>query len=849
MATKKITELPLINTISGSYSVVPIVIGNTVGTGNTDQISIENFSKFVTAYSAHTGSAGNIFTGPQTINNNVTITGNEVVNGNVTISGRLTVNEVYAHYETASIIYSDGSNKFGDSVLDKHEFTGSSNFIGSVFINGENYTAYSSSNSTLFTNYSSSDSTKFTNYSSSNAIYVTALSSSNSTTFTNFSSSDSTKFTNYSSSNSTTFTNFSSSNASYVTLLSSSNSTTFTNFSSSNQTYVTALSSSNSTTFTNFSSSNSTTITNISSSTANTINGLSSNVGDNLSRVYQTTASLNQFTGSQDNRNFVISQFTASTNNHIVGISTFTSSQYDTMARVYQTTSSLQSTTASLNQFTASQDSRNLTLSTVTGSLIGITNGLMAFTAALDSTYATDAQLYQLYQATRSLELHSGSMVGITNQLMVVTSSMKAGGPYSVLYNDSNSELGSNSNLQFDGRSLTMFAGLGAPMVKLYMDGIFTSIISGSYYMPYENISGDAILAVANRIKIRLGAGSSGTISLNANQGKIELTGSVYVDKGIYGAISASNNIVSSSTQIQNYDLFALNSNLYTSTGSLIGITNDIMALTASMKNSTIVSSSTQIQNYDVFALNSNLYTSTGSLIGITNGIMALTASMKAATIVSSSTQIQNYFTFAQTASVNTFYGNQIVTGGLDVRDGVTGSFKGNLNGTATYAGTVSMGNSSTNQNYALVFTTAGSNGYLSQYTDAFGGMLYNPSTNKLTVSGSVEVSGSVYGNVTAQPVNGGNTASLDISNANFFTVTFADNITTHISASNVKAGQSVNILVTTGTNTTASFSTNIKQPSGSFYLPTSGSGNKDVLSLVAFDSNSLYLVAVNQMI
>jgi hypothetical protein len=206
--------------------------------------------------------------------------------------------------------------------------------------------------------------------------------------------------------------------------------------------------------------------------------------------------------------------------------------------------------------------------------------------------------------------------------------------------------------------------------------------------------------------------------------------------------------IVSSSTQVQNYDLFALNSNLYNSTGSLIGITNGIMALTASMKAAAIVSSSTQIQNYDVFALNSNLYTSTGSLIGITNGIMALTASMKAAAIVSSSTQIQNYFTFAQTASVNTFYGNQIITGGLDVRDGVTGSFKGNLAGTATSATNLSITNASTNTNYALLFTTAGSNGFLSGYTDAFGGMLWNPSTNKLTISGSAEISGSfnVYG-------------------------------------------------------------------------------------------------------
>ena len=123
MATKKITELPLIQTISGSYSVVPIVIGNTAGNGTTDQITIENFSRFVTQYSAHTGSAGNTFTGPQ------------IINSNVTINGRLTVTEVVAQYETASILFSTGSTKLGDELTDKHEFTGSTNITGSLIYN------------------------------------------------------------------------------------------------------------------------------------------------------------------------------------------------------------------------------------------------------------------------------------------------------------------------------------------------------------------------------------------------------------------------------------------------------------------------------------------------------------------------------------------------------------------------------------------------------------------------------------------------------------------------------------------------------------------------------------------
>ena len=203
MANKKITELPYITGISGSTiadnptlnTVVPVVLY-----GTTNQITIENFSKFVTQYSAHTGSAGNTFTGPQTINNNVTI------------NGTLRVTEVVAQYETASILFSTGSTKLGDQITDKHEFTGSTNLTGSLIVNGVNFTDFSASNSAVFTNFSSSNSTLFTNTSSSINTTLFAVSSSTNTTLFAVSSSNSTVFTNFSSSNSTLFTNYSSSN-------------------------------------------------------------------------------------------------------------------------------------------------------------------------------------------------------------------------------------------------------------------------------------------------------------------------------------------------------------------------------------------------------------------------------------------------------------------------------------------------------------------------------------------------------------------------------------------------------------------------------------------------------------
>jgi hypothetical protein len=120
--------------------------------------------------------------------------------------------------------------------------------------------------------------------------------------------------------------------------------------------------------------------------------------------------------------------------------------------------------------------------------------------------------------------------------------------------------------------------------------------------------------------------------------------------------------IVSSSTQIQNYDVFALNSNLYNGTGSIKAEVAGIESYTASLKAAAIVSSSTQVQNYDVFALNSNLYTSTGSLIGITNGLMAFTAALDS----TYATDAQLYQLYQATQSLELTTGSLIgITNGL----------------------------------------------------------------------------------------------------------------------------------------------------------------------------------------
>jgi hypothetical protein len=157
-----------------------------------------------------------------------------------------------------------------------------------------------------------------------------------------------------------------------------------------------------------------------------------------LYQLYQATASIQAFTSSQDSRNFTISQITSSIDAHILKQAIQTGSQDLVNLSISTYTGSQNVINSSVDVHilkqatqTGSQDLVNLGISSVTGSLIGITNGLMAFTAALDSTYATDAQLLPILQATASIQFataslntQTGSQNTINFNISVVTSSI-----------------------------------------------------------------------------------------------------------------------------------------------------------------------------------------------------------------------------------------------------------------------------------------------------------------------------------------------------------------------------------------------------------------------------------------
>ena len=717
MATKKITELPLITRISGSQeyggSVLPVVVG-----GTTNQISPENFSRFVNAYDAQTGSQ-NIFTqnqwfnaivsastinvgtlgvgGNTTIAGTLGVTGNGTIGGNLAVAGRITAEEFYTEITTASVIYASGSTKFGDDTGDTHEFTGSINVSGSVIYNGVILTNIDANTiqklqqttqslqvatASLHAFTASQDVRNFTlsQITASFAGEIGGLEAYTASLKTAAIVSSSTQILNYNifaTTASNTFVgnqnitgSLSISAGEFNVITGSGNMTSSLIFDHTQNDGVTLGLRHND----RLSVADHTFNVNVWAAGVYTTfvrNGTPYSIlnveafDDNKIYLYRDTRLFNKSLVIDNNltvqKGIIIGsgslsiprgQFSAVTgsgaltsslsfthtevdpitgdatlelryrNNQVgpennawkfVATDNGVQVRYDQLStsnktlftlssfgsnfdklliwrdtRLFGTgltvddsllvkgviTGSLLATNGvvsssnqlfELNQFTASQDSRNLTLSTVTGSLIGITNGLMAFTAALDNTYATDAQLYQLYQATRSLELHSGSMIGVTNGLMAYTAS--------------NTSLNTGLRGEVDG-------------IEAYT----------------ASLKGQAI--------------------------------------------------VSSSTQVRNYDVFALNSNLFTATGSLIGITNGLMAFTAALDSTY----ATDAQLFQLYQATRSIELTTGSLIGITNGLMAFTAALDN----TYATDAQLYQLYQATQSLELTTGSLIgITNGL----------------------------------------------------------------------------------------------------------------------------------------------------------------------------------------
>jgi hypothetical protein len=75
-------------------------------------------------------------TGSNSFKNNQQITGSLGVSGDVTVLGSINARQFNIGIISSSIMYTSGSNKFGDTGDDTHQFTGSVQVTGSFYVNG-----------------------------------------------------------------------------------------------------------------------------------------------------------------------------------------------------------------------------------------------------------------------------------------------------------------------------------------------------------------------------------------------------------------------------------------------------------------------------------------------------------------------------------------------------------------------------------------------------------------------------------------------------------------------------------------------------------------------------------------
>jgi len=111
-----------------------------------------------------------------------------------------------------------------------------------------------------------------------------------------------------------------------------------------------------------------------------------------------------------------------------------------------------------------------------------------------------------------------------------------------------------------------------------------------------------------------------------------------------------------------------------------------------------------------------------------------------------------------------------------------------------------------------------------------------------------IYVNKSIYGNTLPITIIS-NTASIDPISASFFTLQTIPSSNIYLDIINsFTPGQTFSLLLDKGISSSINFSSNIKQPSGSSYIPLNDR-TKDIFTFISFDTGSIYMVNVLNLI
>jgi uncharacterized coiled-coil protein SlyX len=126
------------------------------------------------------------------------------------------------------------------------------------------------------------------------------------------------------------------------------------------------------------------------------------------------------------------------------------------------------------------------------------------------------------------------------------------------------------------------------------------------------------------------------------------------------------------------------------------------------------------------------------------------------------------------------------------------------------------------------------------------------PFTGSAQITGSLGITGSLNGFVNTLSISS-NTASLDFTRGNFFTLQLVSGSITHLTATNIIAGQTVNLLVKMASGSAAAsgsltFSSAFKFAGGIDYTPTAITASQDLVSFVTFDTTQVLASQVKNL-
>jgi hypothetical protein len=480
--------------------------------------------------------------------------------------------------------------------------------------------------------------------------------------------------------------------------------------------------------------------------------------------------------------------------------------------------------TVNQTQYTSNSGSWNISIS-----------NLNAFTASQQPTF-NSLNAYTASQLVINTGVNSftQSATGRLNNLEAYTASTTT----SVKIYDNGVEQGVVNRMNFAGSTLSSSVSNGLATITIVAGGFVTQSVFNSFTSStntsiaalnsYTSSNTTTVTGLSSK------TGSYATTGSNQFVGGQQINGST----SITGSLTLSSNlIVGGTVTAGNFNLGIVSASAFYSSGSnQFGDTNaDIQTIFGTVtidgplfvNNINVTSSLLQLNSYTASqsTQNTSLTTFTASvntrfttLAQVTSSLQSFTASanIELANLESTTASLNT-----SVSSLNTFTSSQLTQNSTLAT--LTASFSSSNSQLNAYT-------ASNNTKWTTLGALTGS--YLT--------------TGSISLSGSITITGSVYGNIVSMSISS-NTASMDLSQGNYFTLTLPSNTPTNINVINPRKGETASLLITTATLSTASFSNNVKQPAGFRYIASTGSAS-DIVTFITFDNTNVYATSINNL-